>query len=73
MALTALDLLVLLQCVQRIWTKMPSLNNRFVTCNRFERTVYEVGEATKHSCAGYGKINRSARPKTADHAVRSIC
>ncbi len=28
-------LLVLLQCVQRICTKMPSLYNRFVTCNSF--------------------------------------
>src|SRR5260370_1375800 len=28
-------LLVLLQRVQRIWTKMPSLYTGFVTCNRF--------------------------------------
>jgi hypothetical protein len=28
-------LLVLLQRVQHIWTKMPSLYNRFVTCNSF--------------------------------------
>jgi hypothetical protein len=28
-------LLVLLQFVQRIWTKMPSLYNIFVTCNKF--------------------------------------
>ena len=64
----ALDLLILLQCVPRFWTKMPSLDNRFVTCNRSERTV--VCEATTHTCAGNGNINQSARPKTADHAVR---
>jgi hypothetical protein len=35
MVLTTLSLLVLLQCVHEIWTKMPSLDNGFVTCNSY--------------------------------------
>jgi hypothetical protein len=35
MVLTALKILTLLQLVQRIWTKMPYLDNGFVTCNSF--------------------------------------
>src|SRR5260370_20504199 len=31
-------LLVLLQRVQRIWTKMPCLYNGFVTCNSFSKS-----------------------------------
>jgi hypothetical protein len=38
-------LLVLLQCVQRIWTKMPFLYNRFVTCNSFSEEPNLRGKA----------------------------
>jgi hypothetical protein len=35
MVLTALSLLVLLQCVHEIWTETPSLHSRFVTCDSY--------------------------------------
>ena len=56
-------LLVLLQRVQRIWTKMPSLYNRFVTCNSFSNAELHLtagrlncwhlphGSAPKSSCS----------------------
>jgi hypothetical protein len=35
-------LLVLLQRVQHIWTKLPSLYNRFVTCNSFSNAEFHL-------------------------------
>lgn len=69
MALTALDLLILLQCVPRFWTKILLWTTDLSHVTDL-RGLYIWFEATIHTCAGNGNINQSARPKTADHAVR---
>src|ERR1019366_2763470 len=58
-------LLVLLQCVQRIWTNMPALDSSFVTCNSF---LARRNGDTRISGAASG-----AEPATSSLEERQAC